>query len=119
MPSAPKLSTPARSLSSKPRPASAPGVPYLRAAPDGWDARAARNPQRTWKVTVNATSLAARYGLGTLTEVVVTGRDGGGDWGGRITSAQLVGTARTVTLSGDSAIRSAFGVRSANFTIVG
>jgi SpoIID/LytB domain protein len=99
--------------------ASAPGVPYLQAAADGWDARAARNPQRSWTANVDPQLIAARYGLGTLTAVVVTGRDGGGDRGGHITSAELVGTARTVTLRGDSAIRNAFGVRSANFTIVG
>jgi SpoIID/LytB domain protein len=99
--------------------ASAPGVAYLQAVPDKWDARASRNPSLSWTVTVDAGRLAARYGLGSLTAVVVTGRDGAGAWGGRITAAELVGTSRTVTLTGDGAIRGAFGVRSANFTIMG
>lgn len=94
-------------------------LPYQLATVDPWDARAAGNPRRAWVRSVPATALASRYRLGRLRQVEVLARDGVGDWGGRILAVRLVGTRRAVTVRGDSAIRSAFGVHSSNFTITG
>ncbi|MGB7983091.1 MAG: SpoIID/LytB domain-containing protein [Candidatus Nanopelagicales bacterium] len=93
---------------------------YMRAQADPWDAAAARNPQLAWTDSVSATALRARCsGMGTLSAVRVLAREGAGRWGGRIARLELVGSARTCTLSSDSAIRSAFGVNSSMFTILG
>ena len=45
----------------------------------------------------------------------MTERDGGGDWGGRVEALSLVGSQRTVTVSGDTA-RAVLGLRSTYFT---
>jgi len=61
--------------------------------------------------------LESRYRqIGTLQRLRVVGRDGGGAWGGRITALVLEGSSGSVTLTGDSAIRGAFGTRSSYFT---
>ncbi len=93
-------------------------LPYMRVASDSWDAAASPNPRLSWTDTVTARALAARCsGMGALSAVRVLDREGAGRWGGRIARVELVGTARTCTLSSDSAIRSTFGVYSSVFTI--
>lgn len=83
---------------------------------DGWDARATRNPRLSWTRTVTAAALAKRFKLGTVTAIEVLGREGQGQWGGRVTALRVVGTAGTRELTGDSAIRSALGVHSSMLT---
>jgi SpoIID/LytB domain protein len=90
--------------------------PYLPLQPDEWDAAATANPYREWSSAVPASSIEGRYpSIGTLQRIRVTARDGGGDWGGRVTSMVLEGSAGSVTVSGDSDVRSALGVRSSYF----
>lgn len=104
------------------------GSAWLPARADGWD------PASRWTRTVSGSCLAARYpGRGAFTGLVVTGRDGRGTYGGRVTGLQLQFTSGTVTLGNartpmatDSAIRGAFvgcgdtgGLRSSMFGRVG
>jgi SpoIID/LytB domain protein len=58
------------------------------------------NPRHDWTRSIATNQLAARYGLGTFVGLNITARNGLGDWGGRVLQLQVVGTARTVTLSG-------------------
>jgi peptidoglycan hydrolase-like amidase len=91
--------------------------PYLPIQADGWDAAAAPNPYLDWTTTVGAAALESRYpSIGTLQAVRVTERDGGGLWGGRVLTVVLEGSAGSVTVSGDGAIRSALGTRSSYLT---
>jgi stage II sporulation protein D len=68
-------------------------VPYLAARPDPYDA--VGNPWHLWTHTLRATDLARCGRLRTLTSVTVLAREGTGDWGGRLTSLRLTGTAAT------------------------
>ena len=68
------------------------GLPYLPAAPDPWDGVDAGNTNHSWPAAVTAAEVQARYpAVGTLTGLDVTGRDGNGDWGGRVLSVVLTG----------------------------
>lgn len=70
------------------------------------------NPYYNWSVTIPADTIVAKYpALGTYAGLVVLGRNGLGDWGGRVQSVRIDGTAGSVTLTGD-AFKTAFGLRS-------
>ncbi len=91
---------------------------YLVAQVDEWDLRALRNPRRVWSRQISATALRRRYpSLGKVTGIVVTAREGGGAFGGRVTGVKLVGTKGSVTITGDGNLRAVLGVYSANFAI--
>ena len=88
------------------------GQAYLPAKRDPYDG-AVRNGSHSWSAKISAASLAAAYpSVGTVRQLVITGRDGHGSWGGRVTSLSVVGSDGTKTLTG-SAFQSAFGLRSA------
>ncbi|MGA8994465.1 MAG: SpoIID/LytB domain-containing protein [Nocardioidaceae bacterium] len=88
--------------------------PYLVAKADPYDGHAG-NPVHDWTVRLPARRVETAYPrLGSLRRLLVTGRDGRGEWGGRVRSVVLDGTAADVVLSGDS-FRSVFGLRSAWF----
>jgi hypothetical protein len=53
-------------------------------------------------------------GIGRLQRLLVTRRDGHGQWGGRVLTVVLDGTRRDVTVSGDR-LRSVSGLRSTWF----
>jgi SpoIID/LytB domain protein len=78
----------------------APGTkPYLVAKPDPYDS-AALDPNANWTANLSAATLQAAYpAIGTIQGLQVISRDGDGDFGGRITSLQLVGTSGTQTVS--------------------
>ena len=78
---------------------SAPGtVPYQKAVPDPGDDA---SPHHDWTGHVHVSDVVKRWpALGALTDVVVTKRNGYGDWGGRVLSMNLVGTSSTVTITG-------------------
>jgi SpoIID/LytB domain protein len=60
------------------------------------------NPNHDWSVTLSASSIEAAYPqIGTFLRLQVTARNGYGDLGGRVESLELVGTAATVTLTGN------------------
>jgi SpoIID/LytB domain protein len=93
-------------------------LPYQTVREDSWDWAATQNSRRTWTSTVQAASLESRYPqIGRLARVRIVQRDGGGMWGGRVVSVVVEGSSGTVRLSGDSAIRSAFGTLSSYFTV--
>jgi peptidoglycan hydrolase-like amidase len=82
----------------------APGSePYLVGKPDSFDADAGKNPYSTWARTPTAARIAKLWpSLGRLTSIEVTGRDGSGKWGGRITSLTLHGTKASLAFPGGS-----------------
>lgn len=59
-----------------------------------------------------------RPAVGDLTAVEVVGREGGGEWGGRVTTLRLVGTTGTATVPGDE-VKARLGLKERWFTLVG
>jgi SpoIID/LytB domain protein len=92
------------------------GQPYLRAQPDPYDDWSG-NPVHSWSRTVDERVLERRYpGIGDLRTIAITGRDGNGDYGGRVQSLVLVGSKGRQSLSG-AAFQSLFGLRSTWFDL--
>jgi SpoIID/LytB domain protein len=90
------------------------GQPYLVAKADPYDGFSG-NPMHTWTTSLTKAAIQKAYpSLGTLKGVLVTRRDGNGDWYGRVEQMRLDGSKADVTLSGDS-FRSKFGLRSSWF----
>jgi SpoIID/LytB domain protein len=80
------------------------GTPYLVAKADPYDGIEAGS-ENTWSLPIAATSFAADFGLGSLSEIRVLSRDGHGDWGGRVGSVDIEGATssgarRTVATTG-------------------
>jgi SpoIID/LytB domain protein len=74
--------------------------PYLRAALDPYDGVPAGNPNHNWSSPLSASYLESTYPqIGTLQGLRITSRSGLGEWGGYITSLEVVGTNATVTVS--------------------
>src|SRR4051794_13831209 len=95
------------------------GQPYLIAQKDPYDGvpQVSWSPH-SWRTTVTAARIRSAYpSVGAVQSVVVTGRDGNGGWGGRVTSLTVHGSSGSVAVSGTS-FRSAFGLRSECFRIV-
>ena len=94
------------------------GQPYLPAQQDPYDGLVPSSVH-SWATSVSARAIQQAYGaqIGTLQALVVTGRDGNGQWGGRITALTLQGTSGSVDLTG-SAFRYAFGLRSEWFQVI-
>ncbi len=66
-------------------------VPYLIAQRDDWDG-ALDNPVHAWDASLRATDLERRFpAVGSLQRIRITGRDGNGDWGGRVKAVVLEG----------------------------
>ena len=85
--------------------------PYLVAKSDPYDGHSG-NPMHTWTTTLTKGAIQNAYpSLGTLNRVLVTRRNGHGDWYGRVEQMRLDGSRGDVTLTGD-AFRSKFGLRS-------
>jgi len=75
----------------------------------------ALNPRHDWTATIAGSTISAKYpSIGTFTSITILARNGFGEWGGRVTSLRVNGTAGSVTVSGDS-FRSAFGLTSTWF----
>jgi stage II sporulation protein D len=90
--------------------------PYLTPRPDPYDGVI---KSQSWSRSISATSIARTWpSVGTVRQVQVTARDGAGRWGGRVKSIKIIGTERTVQISGSSFQR-AFGLRSTFFTVSG
>ncbi|MCW2620633.1 MAG: SpoIID/LytB domain, partial [Frankiales bacterium] len=91
-------------------------VPYLVAGEDPYDDFSG-NPVHTWRTTAPLSSIAAAWpSVGTPRWVRILARDGRGQWGGRVTSLRVEGTAGSVTISGDE-FRSRLGLRSTWFVL--
>ena len=83
------------------------GQPYLVAKPDPYDNAASGDPYLSMTRTVSVAYIASYYGLARATEIDITGRAGGGTWGGIVTTAVVRGTnsagaARAVSTTGNS-----------------
>lgn len=90
---------------------SAGSVPYLPAQEDPYDGWSG-NPVHAWSVKLDDAALERAWpAIGDLRRIRVLGRNGNGDWGGRVSSLALVGSQGTVTVSGDT-FRSVLGLRS-------
>jgi hypothetical protein len=71
----------------------------------------------SWSRTVDERVLERRYpGIGDLRTIAITGRDGNGDYGGRVQSLVLVGSKGRQSLSGGT-FQSLFGLRSTWFDL--
>jgi stage II sporulation protein D len=76
------------------------GESYLPAKADPYDG-AVPNSAHAWTRRVAASELVADYPqLGALKGIEITGRNGDGAWGGRVTTLTLVGSKESVPLSG-------------------
>ena len=85
--------------------------PYLVAKADPYDGWSG-NRVHTWSTTITRTAIQRAWpSLGTLRRVLVTQRDGHGEWYGRVEKMILDGTKANVTLTGTT-FRSRFGLRS-------
>ena len=85
--------------------------PYLVAKADPYDGWSG-NGVHTWSTTITRAAIQRAWpSLGTLNRVLVTQRDGHGDWYGRVEKLTLDGTKANVTLTGTT-FRSRFGLRS-------
>ena len=86
-------------------------LPYQVAKPDPYDG-AVPNSANTWTKMVTLGALSDAWPeIGTPKALVVIARDGNGQWGGRVTSVQIVGSRSTVTVTG-ARFTSALGLRS-------
>jgi len=87
------------------------------AVPDAGDATAS-NPNHTWTATVPAMAIEAAFGagLGRLSSVQITGRNGLGDLGGRVTTMTLQFSGGAVTTTG-TRFAGAVGLKSDWFTV--
>ncbi|MFV0460282.1 MAG: SpoIID/LytB domain-containing protein [Actinomycetales bacterium] len=69
------------------------GSSWLPARADAWD------PASSWVRTVTGSCLAGKYpGRGSFRQLVITGRDGNGSRGGRVTSLRVEFTSGSVTI---------------------
>jgi stage II sporulation protein D len=89
------------------------GPSYLPARRDPYTAG---DPFAAWTFKVNVVALGRKFGLSRLDRLQVTGRDGAGAFGGRLTAARLTGLdgagkPRTVAVTGSQLTR-ALGARS-------
>jgi SpoIID/LytB domain protein len=76
---------------------SAGSQPYLARFADPYDGVDGRNGNHRWTTTLSAAYLQDRYpAVGTLRGMRVLSREGMGEWGGYITSMELVGTSATI-----------------------
>lgn len=73
------------------------------------------NPRHSWTATLQRADLESRYGLGTFVNINVVTRNGFGQWGGRVTKLQVVGTSNTATLTGEQ-FRADWGLYSTYFS---
>jgi peptidoglycan hydrolase-like amidase len=59
------------------------------------------NPRHNWQTTLSTASIASHYGVGAFVDLQITQRNGFGDWGGRVLGLSVIGTSRSVSLTGD------------------
>jgi len=69
------------------------------------------SPYHNWSASFSATEAGSALGVGTLLSFEVTGRNGLGADGGRVTSVRASGTSGTVALTGND-VRSRLGLKS-------
>lgn len=88
--------------------------PYLAAGTDPYDGVMT---SQAWTRSVTTSALTKAFpGIGTISKVQVTGRDGVGAWGGRLVTVKLYGSTGTKTVDG-ATFRRALGLRSSLLTL--
>ena len=70
-----------------------------------------RAPDHTWVAQLDGAAIAGTYGVGTFQRLLVTQQQPGGPGGGRVQQVTVVGSAKTVTVTG-AAFRSTWGLKS-------
>jgi SpoIID/LytB domain protein len=58
------------------------------------------NPRHNWQTTISTATLASHYGVGSFVDLQITQRNGFGEWGGRVLKLSVIGTAKSVSLTG-------------------
>lgn len=92
-----------------------PLTPFPAVQDDGDDT--SLNPNHSWSVTLFGSAISAKYpAIGTFAGLTVTSRNGYGEWGGRVLSLTLTGSAGSVSVSGAS-FRSAMGLKDTWFNV--
>jgi SpoIID/LytB domain protein len=92
------------------------GIGYGGVVDEGDDVSG--NPSHRWTTTLtNAVIEGAYPTIGSLRELVVARRDGVGEWGGRVLSLEIRGSAGTVTVTGEQ-FRGRTGIKSSWFAVV-
>jgi SpoIID/LytB domain protein len=87
-------------------------VAYQIAKADPYDGYSGnRNGNHTWTKTVSRAAAERALGVGTLKSIVVTKRTGLGQWGGRVLSVIVIGSAGSKTYTGDQ-VRRKLGLKS-------
>jgi SpoIID/LytB domain protein len=84
---------------------------YLPAKADPYDG-AIPNSANSWTASITVSAIQAQWpSIGTYKQLRILSRDGHGQWGGRVLTAAIDGSAGSVTVSG-ATIRSAFALKS-------
>ena len=84
---------------------------------DGGDSTSS-NPNHNWTASISTGSVQQAFpSVGTLQSIAITGRNGLGDMGGRVTQMVLSGTSGRVTITGDQ-FQWAMGLKSDWFSII-
>ncbi len=87
---------------------------YLYAHADPYDSVVI---SQRWTRTISAKRVHHAWpSVGTVKKLKITARDGGGAWGGRVTSIKIIGSKKTITVSGKT-FQYTFGMRSNLFTV--
>jgi stage II sporulation protein D len=90
------------------------GYPYLREKDDPYDGVV---KSQAWSKTVTARAVAKAYpSVGTVKQLKISKRDGSGRYGGRVVSIKIVGSKKTLTVTG-SAFQGKFRMRSSLYKI--
>ncbi len=90
-------------------------MPFPAVADEGDDT--ALNPNYRWTVTLTGAGIAAKFPtIGTFTGLTVLARNGFGEWGGRVTSLKVEGTAGSAVVTG-AQFRSKMGLRDTLFSV--
>ena len=72
---------------------------------------------QAWTATVKASRIAKTWpSVGRVKSLKVSSRDGDGAWGGRVQKIKIVGSKKSVTVSGGT-FKSRLGLRSTLFTV--
>ncbi|GAB3256949.1 SpoIID/LytB domain-containing protein [Nocardioides dilutus] len=90
---------------------SAGSAPYLVAQQDPYDGWSG-NPHSSWQTVVSDGTVEKAFpGVGNLTRIQFAGRDGNGEWGGRVDQVTVTGDKGAKTVSGED-FRFLLGLRS-------
>ena len=90
--------------------------PYQIAQVDPYDGLI---KSQSWTRKISASRVGRSFGsVGTVRRIKITKRDGYGRWGGRVITMQIIGSKKTITVSGNR-FKRALGLRSEYFTVNG